>query len=61
MIYFNPYKQIKQLKDKLKNKELYLELTQKKTADLVEKDKMRTALAIDRDDAIVQVKDKTKI
>jgi len=48
-------KQIKQLKEKLKNKELHLSLVQKKTGDLQEKEKMRTALAIDRDEAIVQV------
>jgi len=48
-------KQVKQLKEKLKNKELHLGLVQKKTSDLQEKDKMRTALAIDRDDAIMSV------
>ena len=43
------------MKEKLKNKELHLELIQKKTSDLEEKDKMRSALAIDRDDAILSV------
>ena len=43
------------LKEKLKSKELHLELVQKKTSDLQEKDKMRSALAIDRDDAILSV------
>lgn len=48
-------KQVKMLKEKLKSKELHLELVQKKTSDLQEKDKMRSALAIDRDDAILSV------
>ena len=43
------------LKEKLKSKELHLGLVQKKTSDLEEKDKMRSALAIDRDDAILTV------
>ena len=47
--------QVKTLKEQLKSKHLHMDLLRKKIAQLEEKDNTRSALAIDRDDAIVTV------
>jgi len=46
---------VKTLKEQLKSKQLHMELLRKKIAQFEEKEQTRSALAIDRDDAIVTV------
>ena len=47
--------QVKTLKEQLKSKQLHMELLRKKIAQFEEKEQTRSALALDRDDAIVTV------
>ncbi|CAK8692866.1 unnamed protein product [Clavelina lepadiformis] len=52
---YNLHRKVKALKEQLKSKELHMELIRKKIGQMEEKNQTRTALAIDRDDAIVTV------
>nr|CAB3228257.1 coiled-coil domain-containing protein 170 [Phallusia mammillata] len=51
----NLHKKMKLLKEQLQSKELHIELLRKKIAQQDEKEHTRSALAIDRDDAIITV------